>query len=254
MPASNPTAHLKPLKILLVEDNEINRSIAGEMIKVEGHQVIFAHDGHDGFRKAQEDFFDLILMDISMPGMNGVEATKKIRKTAGPSQNTPIFGVTAHALADEIKSFYSFGMQRCLIKPLRINVLREALATIDGDRQLKREDFYLINSDVLLELCAAMERRAFLALLVQVVDEIEQARVLISQQMAARSYVKVARDAHRIAGSAAVVGASVLQKSAAALEAAAKVRDDVGISQKFNDFVSKAEETVTVLKEYSQGL
>ena len=251
---SDPSAQSRTGRVLLVEDNETNRFIVGRMVQAEGHQVVFAQDGYEGLRKAQECKFDLILMDISMPGMDGVEATIHIRHTVGPSQNATIFGLTAHALLEEIEGFLAAGMQGCLIKPLRTTVLRDVLVTLDDFNQGERDDISLIDGDILLELYAAMERSAFVGLLVQVVDEIEEARAHLSQYVSNSSYEQLARCAHKVAGSAAVVGASGLQQSAAALETAAKFPDRAKVVERFSEFDAKAVETATVLREYRHGL
>lgn len=252
--AFDPLAHLEAGCVLLVEDDETNRFIVGRMVEAEGYEVVFAQDGHEGLRKAQEGKFDLILMDISMPGMDGVEATMHIRQTVGPSQNSAIFGLTAHALPEEIEGFLAAGMQGCLIKPLRTTVLRDVLATLDDFNQGERDDISLIDGDILLELYAAMERSAFVKLLVQVIDEIEEARAHLSQYVSNSSYEQLARCAHKVAGSAAVVGASGLQQSAAALETAAKFPDRAKVVERFSEFDAKAVETATVLQEYRHGL
>lgn len=254
MSTFDPLAHLEAGCVLLVEDDETNRFIVGRMVEAEGYKVVSAQDGYEGLRKAQEGKFDLILMDISMPGMDGVEATMHIRKTVGPSQNAAIFGLTAHALPEEIDGFLAAGMQGCLIKPLRTTMLRDILGRLDDFKQGQGEDIPLIDGDILLELYAVMERSAFVELLVQVVDEIEGARAQVSQYVSNNSYEQLARCAHKVAGSAAVVGASELQQAAAALETATKVTGRATVVERFSAFDAKAVETATVLREYRHGL
>jgi PAS domain S-box-containing protein len=104
-------------RVLLVEDNEINRLVAREMLKSYGCIITEANDGAEGVEKASASQYDLILMDISMPRMNGVEATSSIRKD-GPNRSTPVIALTAHATPNDLTWFYEAGMSNSLVKPI----------------------------------------------------------------------------------------------------------------------------------------
>lgn len=118
--------------VLVIEDNEINRIVVGGMLERFGHRVTLATDGVEGVETAATRRFDLILTDISMPRMDGVEAARHIRDGGGPNAQTPIMALTAHALPDEIARFHAAGMQRILTKPLTRAALQEALADLDA--------------------------------------------------------------------------------------------------------------------------
>ncbi|WP_069300098.1 response regulator [Neptunicoccus sediminis] len=121
------------LKILVVEDNPINRELLGAMLERDGHVVSFATDGFEGVHVASKNVFDVILMDISMPNMNGIKATTTIKSSQGLSRNTPIYAVTAHAMPAEIAEFEKAGMEGCLLKPIRVEKLRAILSEISQD-------------------------------------------------------------------------------------------------------------------------
>lgn len=108
----------KRMQVLIVEDNEINRIILREMVEAEGHDVTEAADGHEGVLLANGRAFDVILMDVSMPVMDGRAATRAIRAGDGPSRDAPIVGVTAHALPEELAAFRAAGMSEVLKKPI----------------------------------------------------------------------------------------------------------------------------------------
>ncbi|MDW4498533.1 ATP-binding protein [Sulfitobacter sp. D35] len=108
----------RALSVLLVEDNEINRFVAREMLEAEGHDVTEAFDGRAGVERAEARRFDVILMDISMPVMDGQDAARAIRAGTGASRDAPIVAVTAHALPEEVARFRDIGMQRCISKPI----------------------------------------------------------------------------------------------------------------------------------------
>ena len=107
----------KGVSILLVEDNEMNRFIAIQSLKISGCKITEAVNGKDAIKKLKENFFDIILMDIQMPQMNGVEATQFIRKEL--NIQTPIIALTANAFKNDIDLYLSIGMTDYLIKPYK---------------------------------------------------------------------------------------------------------------------------------------
>ncbi len=112
------------LSILLVEDNEINRFITSEMLQNEGHIVTLASSGKQGVAKASHSKFDLILMDIRMPGMDGISAAQEIRMHNGHSRNTPIIALTAQTLPAEIARIKDAGIDDVLSKPIPNSALK----------------------------------------------------------------------------------------------------------------------------------
>lgn len=129
---------LPPHRILVVEDNEINRFLLRQMLVAEGHHVTEAVDGLDGVEQAQATRFDLILMDISMPRMDGLTATVTIRQGDGASAQVPIIALTAHALPEEQDRFFAAGMAACLTKPIGPAELTRALARVLADDRTAR--------------------------------------------------------------------------------------------------------------------
>jgi len=121
-----PAPH-NPLDILVVEDNQINRFILREMLSSQGHRVTEAVDGLEGVTLAQERRFDLIFMDISMPALDGIAATVRLRSGVGPCAKAPIVALTAHALPDDRALFLASGMNAVLNKPLDRAMLTHVL-------------------------------------------------------------------------------------------------------------------------------
>lgn len=120
----------KSLDILVVEDNQINRFILREMLLAAGHKVTEAVDGLEGVQLAQKSHFDLIFMDISMPALDGIAATVRLRAGTGPCANAPIIALTAHALPDDRALFLASGMNAVLNKPLDRDMLMHVLAEL----------------------------------------------------------------------------------------------------------------------------
>jgi PAS domain S-box-containing protein len=129
--AADP-ALLAGLRVLIVEDNATNRLIAGRLLQAMGAVVETADDGIQGVEAVERDHqgFDLIFMDIQMPGMDGVEATRRIRDLGGDAAGTPIVAMTANALAHQRASYIAAGMNGAVAKPLSPIALVQAIAAV----------------------------------------------------------------------------------------------------------------------------
>jgi len=126
-PAAAPDRAPRRLSVLLVEDNATNRFVTRRMLIRQGHVVTEAHDGAEAVETAGARPFDLILMDVSMPRMDGIEATRLIRDRPGPNRTTFIIALTAHIGEEISASLLAAGMDRILSKPLTRAQLDEAI-------------------------------------------------------------------------------------------------------------------------------
>ncbi len=109
---------LDGIKILLVEDNPTNRLVARTLLGRLGAEVEEAEDGLAGLKAARRGVHDLILMDIQMPHMNGIEATRAIRGVAGPAGQVPILGLTANVMVHQRAEYMAAGMNGVVAKPI----------------------------------------------------------------------------------------------------------------------------------------
>jgi CheY-like chemotaxis protein len=114
--------------ILLVEDNEMNRDMLTRRLERKGYRVVTAHDGLQGHDMAHSENPDLILMDISLPVMNGWEVTRRL-KADPTTQHIPIIALTAHALATDRAKAFEAGCDDYDTKPVEFSRLQEK---IDG--------------------------------------------------------------------------------------------------------------------------
>ena len=138
MPNAMPQCSEKPsLSILMIEDNAINRMITEQMLTDAGHHVTLAEDGETGREIARATAFDLILMDISMPGMDGIETTQKIRADSGLSSDKPIVALTAYTREQDLARVKAVGVQHILTKPLSASALEAMILKVMGDMFLK---------------------------------------------------------------------------------------------------------------------
>lgn len=121
---------IKGKKVLLVEDNDLNREIAKTLLEDEGVLVSEAVDGLDAlkvFEESEIGYFDLILMDVVMPNMNGLSATRAIRELNRIDSNLPIIALSANAYAEDIKKTKDAGMNDYVSKPFKIENLVEMI-------------------------------------------------------------------------------------------------------------------------------
>jgi PAS domain S-box-containing protein len=121
VPAVAPTTEellLEGVSILLVEDNATNRLVARTILTRVGATVAEADDGVAGLKAARGGAYDLILMDVQMPQMNGIDATRAIRRLPGAASRTPIIGLTANAMAHQQTEYIAAGMDGVVAKPI----------------------------------------------------------------------------------------------------------------------------------------
>ncbi len=121
------------LRVLVVEDNPTNRLIATRMLEQLGATVETAEDGLRGVEAAGRAAFDLIFMDIQMPVMDGVEATRLIRSMPSPVRTTPILAMTANAMSHQAESYLAAGMNGVVAKPLSPTALIAQIMAVAAD-------------------------------------------------------------------------------------------------------------------------
>lgn len=225
---------VKRLAILVVEDNPINRLVVREMLEADGHTVAEAHDGAEGVKLAAVRRWDVILMDVSMPRKDGVEATRDIRASGAASAESPIVALTAHALPSETERFLAAGMQEIMTKPVSRKVLRQILAEVTGKPLAPRIPLPLAPKGEALadearfaELVESLGEGRTKALLQAFVAETDpliaawRAMDLRAERDSAQIEA-LQRDVHRVAGSAAMLGVTGLRNKLAEVETACK--------------------------------
>lgn len=114
--------------ILIVDDDPVNRLVTRAMLKKQGYDTIEACDGLSAIDVFERRNIDLILMDISMPGMDGVQVTKEIRKMSCKKSDVPILAFTAHAFESDQERFLAAGMNACIAKPAKGEQLKKAIS------------------------------------------------------------------------------------------------------------------------------
>lgn len=130
---------IKDLRILLAEDNDINRLYATSIIKMWECQTDTAENGYVALEKVRNNEYDIILMDVQMPVMDGYEATKAIRMGGSPKNKIPIIALTANATAGDLEKCLAAGMNECIGKPFTPEILFAALVKYSQLKNIKSE-------------------------------------------------------------------------------------------------------------------
>ncbi|MEP4770011.1 MAG: ATP-binding protein, partial [Roseibium sp.] len=222
------TRNLAPMKILVVEDNRINRIVVRDLLEKDGHHVDEAVDGEKGLKCTQTSAYDLILMDISMPNMDGLEATTAIRKVEEKGATVPIIALTAHAMPSEIKRFLAAGMDGILTKPVSLQKLRDILLGISINKKQSAVQLSLsapdpsdevINHTHLNELVGTLGAEKTKTMMSSFLSEMEIDISQIISLIDTGQFPESLREkVHHAAGSAAMLGAKSLHAALCNLE------------------------------------
>ena len=121
-------------KVLLVEDNEMNRDMLSRRLVRRGYEVVFAVDGQQGIDMAASESPDIILMDLSLPVIDGWEATRRVKAQAA-TRNIPIIGLTAHAMSDDRDKAMNAGCDEYDTKPVELDRLIGKMERLLGNHQ-----------------------------------------------------------------------------------------------------------------------
>jgi len=247
---------IRGAKVLLVEDNEINQQVATELLQTVGLAVTVAGDGRQGVEAALGGDFDIVLMDIEMPVLDGLEATRRIRASDRPGiADLPIVAMTAHAMTGDHDKSLEAGMNDHLTKPIDPDKLFAALLKWvhpgerqpSGDQEAERgktrrdgEEAPLPHlPGIAVEAGVARvggNRRLYRELLVKFAREYTDSPRQIRASLDAEDWDTARRLAHTVKGVAGSLGAAGVEGVDAELEAALKERDADSVQEKLDGF------------------
>jgi len=125
-----------PMRVLVAEDNLVNQRVARGMLEILGHEVQVVSNGMEAVEAAMGGGIDLILMDVNMPVLDGLEATRRIREAAGPEQGLPIVALTANAIKGDQQVCLDAGMDHYLSKPFAKDQLAAAIQRVAARRSV----------------------------------------------------------------------------------------------------------------------
>jgi PAS domain S-box-containing protein len=225
----------KNIRVLIAEDNKINQVVTEQLLQRAGYQSKIVSDGTEVINEIQQQNYNLILMDLSMPKMDGLEATKQIRKLK-KHRKTPIIAMTATALQDEIDLCFEAGMNDYLAKPCRKEELLAMVEKWSTPPDTKADDNlrtsssinkttddddvnnYLIDNRILDELAHDVTKEMMPDMIDLFISETEKRlqRVVLASQR--KDLVNIALESHALKSSAATFGAVHLATKISQLE------------------------------------
>ncbi len=226
----------RPLRVLLAEDNKVNQKFATVLLSKAGYSVEVAESGHQAVDALRRSDFDVILMDVQMPELDGVEATRQIRSLPGSKCSIPIIAMTAHAMAGAKEDYLAAGMNDYISKPIQPVVLLSKLAALAlaaaAEPQIatignpEARDPPLLDVSKLDELQAALPFAQLANFISLYLAELDQNLTGIAACFGSTNDLEaIARHAHVIVSIAGSLGATQTSAAAQRLQIACRAAD-----------------------------
>jgi PAS domain S-box-containing protein len=266
-----PMTTIRPLDILLAEDSPTNQTLAVAILNKSGHKATVANNGVEAFNMFKTQTFDVVLMDVQMPEMDGIEAAREVRRFEQQNgrEQTPIIALTAHVMQEDRRRCAEAGMDGYLSKPLRPSELRselsrllgsdedpestdEAIESVAPAKAVQPDEGGLINwsharkstlddPDLLLDIVSAVQ---------------EELPALVTQLRTALTetdYKKVFRLAHTIKGALRTFDAKEPMSQCEKLERLARSEDLSGSDEIFQAISENADKALSELERFANA-
>jgi signal transduction histidine kinase/DNA-binding response OmpR family regulator/HPt (histidine-containing phosphotransfer) domain-containing protein len=265
---------VRPLRILLAEDNKINQKFALALLQKAGHAVEIAENGNEAVDAVRRNTYDVILMDVQMPELDGLGATREIRALPSPKSDIPIIALTANAMMGDEKAFLEAGMNDYVSKPIRTDVLfvklaqiARAIAALKPDADLPLEEpkdlgepkaadqasLPLLDLEKLTTLCEALPVSGVRDLLLLYLLDADKYITCIREQSANGDFGGIGRSAHVIVGTAGNMGASQVCAIAQALDAACRAGDEAPVTELVGGLIAANVETADAIRSWIEN-
>lgn len=210
-----------PLSLLLAEDNGINRMLVEALVRRDGHAIVSVENGHLAVEAAAERRFDAILMDMQMPVLDGLSATRAIREGGGPNAATPIIALTADAAIERRRLYDDAGLTDLLTKPIDSGALIDRLRRIGVRRPADTPQAPpLLDTAKLTELEATIGAANVDRLMAMMADELTRSPGAIARLIERGDHGAAGPAAHALKGAALNVGAARIADLARRIEQA----------------------------------
>ncbi|UCH93569.1 MAG: response regulator [Candidatus Aminicenantes bacterium] len=247
----------KPLKILLAEDNSMNAKLAIIFLTKQNHRVVHVLNGKEVLDQLEKETFDLILMDLEMPEMDGFEASCRIRadRSGAFAPNIPIFAMTAHSVQEYRERIFRSGMNDYVTKPVDLYKLARVLAKIKPHTTDIPGDMPKPTAPVgigkILNREAALRRlggdvdlfRKFCRMFLEEIPAISRK---LHSTLSGKNFEELRKNAHYLKGSAAMIGAEHIAYYAADLEKSSCENKD---KEEAGHLLAQVERELSQLKE-----
>ncbi|BAE50236.1 response regulator [Paramagnetospirillum magneticum] len=229
-PAESPLAEQsggseRPCRVLLVDDNEVNREVAAGLLQRRGHHVVCACDGHEGVEAAARGGFDLVLLDMRMPGMDGIDTARAIRALPGEAAKVPLYLLTANPVKEDEARWREAGILGCLAKPFRFDHIGHLLSGSDAAPRASAQDTDLVEVAGLLSDMGDLGRDRMVGLVELFRTSSAADLAALADHAQAGRLAEAGQLAHRMASAASSLHLSPLAAKCRAVEDAARSED-----------------------------
>lgn len=256
----NTPVQCRKLRILLAEDNPINQMVGVKMLEKMGHQPTIARDGREALAAMETASYDVVFMDVQMPEIDGLTATRKIReREEGTGSHIPIIAMTAHAMKGDRERCLQAGMDDYLNKPVSSAEIEEAIARVLGiELQTPRSEPQVQEKRAGWDRATALARvegdEALLWELVQVfLEEVPGQLNSIQQGLAAADFEVIERTAHTLKGELVYLGLAETAEKAKALEQQGRERNLQAAAELFPAFNTQVLMVTAAMREDQAG-
>jgi len=249
-----PAEATRPLRVLLAEDGLVNQRVAREFLAQRGHQVVVANNGREAVEAFEREAFDLVLMDVQMPDMDGLEATRTIRrKEQTTGGHLPIVAMTAGAFKEDRERCLNAGMDAYLAKPIRPTALYNTIAALTTPGQpLPAPAPASAAAEAVLDWHIALEQSGnnedlLRELITVFFEESSQLMGGLRQAIEQKNAADVRRLAHTIKGAANHFAASSAAAAALRLEMMGREGDLTGAEEALTRLAQEVERLTQAL-------
>ncbi len=257
----NPNKNILPenLQVLLAEDNLVNQKLAARILEKHGCSVQTVNNGEEAINALKKDRFDIVLMDVQMPGMDGIEATRIIRGSleSGFDPRIPIIAITAHAFDEDRQRCLSAGMNSCITKPFK---QQELIAEIQRLVTGKDHARTVIEKDPpengnAIETMEVLERLGNDEELLEelwgiFIADAPKQMIALKEAIEGSQAFLVERQAHSLKGSAANIGAKAVGEKAFKIEVIARQKSLENINELYEDLKEELKKAMKELKSF----
>ncbi len=213
-------AEKHPLRILIAEDNSVNQRVALQLLKRLGYRADVVANGLEAVEAVDRQIYDVVLMDVQMPEMDGVEASQLIKTRTSPAQRPRIIAVTAHAIQGDREKYLAAGMDDYISKPIRVKELTRALESTPraGTGMMEKRDSQVFDFGV-LEMQFGEDAKIMLGELIPIfMEDAEMQFEMLQKAERNKDADGVWKAAHALRSSATSVGAMKLSEAAKQVE------------------------------------